>query len=83
MNTASASIPVNFVALCESTLERYAAAAGEEARRAVLDRDTVQGLRWAIDFCKSIKRDLMTEAELRHAVRLTTFRGRVCPVFRS
>ena len=83
MNTASISIPVNFIELCESTLERYAAATSEEARRAVLDRDTVQGLRWAIDFCKSIKRDLMTEAELRHAVRLTTFRGRVCPVFRG
>ena len=83
MNTASIEIPANFIELCENTLERYAAATSEEAKRAVLDRDTVQGLRWAIDFCKSIKRDLMTEAELRHANRLTTFRGRVCPVFRG
>lgn len=83
MNTASIEIPANFIEMCESALERYVVATSEEAKRAVLDRDTVQGLRWAIDFCKTIKRDLMTEAELRHANRLTTFRGRVCPAFKG
>lgn len=81
MNAADISFTANFIELCENRLKRHAAATSEMAKRAVLDRDTVQGLRWAIDFCKSLGREQMTEAELKHAVRLTMFRGRICPVF--
>lgn len=80
-NYASINIPANFIHSCEAELERWANADSELKKRAILDRDTPQGLRWAIDFCKSIKADFMTEAELKHAIRLTTFRGRNCPQF--
>ena len=83
MNAASINIVNNFIMVCESTLKRYAAASTELEKHAILDTDTVQGLNWAIDFAQSIKRDVMTEAELKHAVRLTKFRGKVRPEFRG
>ena len=83
MNAASINIANNFIMVCESTLKRYAAASTELEKHAILDTDTVQGLRWAIDFVQSIGRDVMTEAELKHAVRLTKFRGKVRPEFRG
>ena len=55
----------------------------EGAKRAILDRQTLQGIKWAIDFCKSLDTDYMTEAQLSHAIRLTMFRGQSCPVFRG
>lgn len=52
MNALSINIPANFAADCNSTLKRYNAAQTDTERRAVLDRQTVQGLRWAIKFVK-------------------------------
>ena len=83
MNAASINIASNFIMVCESTLKRYAAASTELEKRTALDTDTVQGLNWAIDFVQSIGRSVMTEAELKHAVRLTKFRGQRRPEFRG
>ena len=44
INTLSINIPANFVAGCNNTLERYYAAQTDAERRAVLDRQTVDGL---------------------------------------
>ena len=83
MNAASINIVNNFIMVCESTLRHYAAASTELEKHAILDTDTVQGLHWAIDFVKSIGHSVMTEAELKHAVRLTKFRGQRRPEFRG
>lgn len=77
------NIPANFIASCESTLKRYNAAKTDAERRAVLDRQTVQGLWWAIGFASKIPAACMSEKELNHAIRLTRFRGAVCPVFQA
>ena len=42
MNALSINIPANFIADCETTLKRSAAAKSDAERRAVLDRQTVQ-----------------------------------------
>ncbi len=83
MNALSINIPSNFIFSCENTLARYAAATSEPAKRGILDRQTVQGIKWAIDFCKSLDTDYMSDAQLKHAIRLTMFRGTSCPVFRG
>lgn len=83
MNALSINIPANFIFSCENTLARYAAATSEPAKRGILDRQTVQGIKWAIDFCKSLDTDYMSDAQLKHAIRLTMFRGTSCPVFRG
>lgn len=83
MNAASINIPSNFIWSCENTLARYAAATSDGARRAVLDRQTLHGINCAIQFCKSLDTDYMTDAQLKHAIRLTMFRGQSCPVFRG
>ena len=83
MNAASINVVNNFIMVCESTLKRYAAASTEPEKHAILDTDTAQGLNWAIDFVKSLDHSVMTEAELKHAVRLTKFRGKVQPEFRG
>lgn len=83
MDALSINIPANFIYSCEIVLERYAAATSEGARRAILDRRTVRGIGWAIDFCKSLDTDYMTEAQLSHAIRLTMFRGTDYPTFRG
>ena len=44
MNALSINIPANFVADCNNTLARYYAAQTDTERRAVLDRQTVEGL---------------------------------------
>lgn len=54
MNALSINIPANFIASCECTLQRYNAAKTDAERRAVLDRQTVQGLWWAIGFVSKI-----------------------------
>ena len=82
-NALSINIPANFIFSCENILARYAAATSDAAKRGILDRQTLQGIKWAIDFCKSLDTDYMTEAQLSHAIRLTMFRGRTCPVFRG
>ena len=81
MNAASINIPSNFIASCKSTLKRYSEAKSDAERRAVLDRQTVQGLWWAIEFAGSLQTPYMSEAELKHAIRLTRFRGTTCPAF--
>lgn len=43
MNALSINIPANFAADCNNTLKRYNAAQTDAERRAVLDRQTVQG----------------------------------------
>lgn len=81
MNAASISIPANFISTCEATLKRYTAAQSDAERRAILDRQTVQGLWWAIGFVRKLQTACMSEKELKHAIRLTHFRGAVCPAF--
>ena len=83
MNTLSINIPSNFIFVCEATLARYSKATSELQKRAILNYETVQGIKWAIDFCKSLDTDYMTDAQLAHANRLTMFRGQTCPVFRG
>ena len=83
MNALSINIPANFIASCESTLKRYNAAKTDAERRAVLDRQTVQGLWWAIGFVRKLQTAYMSERELKHAIRLTHFRGAVCPAFNA
>lgn len=81
MNAASINIPSNFIAGCQSTLKRYSAARSDAECRAVLDRQTVQGLWWAIGFVSSLSTPCMSEKELKHAIRLTHFRGAKRPAF--
>lgn len=71
----------NFISVCENTLARYSAAKTDSERAAVLSRETVRGIHFAIDFCKSLDHEWMTESELKHAIRLTHFRGVNCPAF--
>ena len=77
MNALSINIPANFIATCESTLAKYSAAQTDAERRAILDCQTVQG------FVGKLHTACMSEKELRHAIRLTRFRGAVCPVFQA
>lgn len=81
MNALSINIPANFVSTCEATLRRYSAAQTDAERRAILDRQTVQGLWWAIGFVRKLQTAYMSERELKHAIRLTYFRGSACPAF--
>lgn len=83
MNALSINIPANFIASCEATLSRSAAANSDAERRAALDHQTVQGLWWAIDFVSNLCTPCMSDRELKHAIRLTHFRGAVCPVFQA
>lgn len=83
MNALSINILANFAADCNNTLKRYNAAQTDAERRAVLDRQTVQGLWWAIDFVSKLCTPCMSDRELKHAVRLTYFRGAVRPVFHA
>lgn len=81
MNALSINIPANFIFSCENTLASYTAAKSDSLKRAILDRQTLQGIKWAIAFCKSLDTDYMTDAQLSHAIRLTMFRGQHCPTF--
>lgn len=83
MNALSINIPANFITSCEATLSRAAAASSDAERRVVLDRQTVQGLWWAIDFVSKLCTPCMSERELKHAIRLTYFRGAVRPAFQA
>lgn len=81
MNALSINIPANFIYVCECELERAANATTPAQLRGVLNGDTVQGIKWAIEFVKGLSTDYMTEKELKHATRLTRFRGYECPKF--
>ena len=83
MKALSINIPANFTADCNNTLKRYYAAQTDAERRAVLDRQTVQGLWWAIKFVSQLQTAYMSEKELKYAIRLTHFRGAVCPAFQA
>lgn len=39
-------------------------------------RETQNGLTMALDFLNSLSGDILTDRELRHAIRLSTYRGR-------
>ena len=71
----------NFIYTCENTLARYNAAKTDAERSAVLSRETVRGIQFAIDFCKSLDHEWMAERELKHAIRCTYYRGVNRPVF--
>lgn len=71
----------NFIRSCENTLARYNVAKTDVERTAILSRETVRGIQFAIDFCNSLDHEWMTERELKHAVRLTYFRGANRPAF--
>lgn len=73
---------LNFIFTCECQIERVAKAQTQAQKRAALGRNTEKGLRWAIEFCQSLGDKTMTEKEMKHALRLTTFRGESCPQFR-
>ena len=79
-NNASINYRSNFIWSLKNTLERYLAADSSK-KTAILDHQTVQGVRWAISFMKSLDHECMTEAELNHAIRLTYFRGQSYPAF--
>lgn len=64
----------NFLFMARNTLERLLA--GQCS-----DRDTKQGVMWAIKFVKSLDHEVMTERELSHAIRCMTFRGQQEPRF--
>ena len=83
MTTISINNPYYFAYTCENTLKRVEDAQTEAARKAILSRQTVQGLKWAIEFVNGLKTDNMNEAELNHAIRLTYFRGANCPVYHN
>ena len=83
MNSLSINIPANFIADCNNTLKRYALAPTDAKRWAVLNGNTVQGLWWAIKFVSKLCTPCMSDRELKHAIRLTHFRGSVCPEFKA
>ena len=64
----------NYVWVCQGMLESMEAGMFH-------GRETMQGVKWAIKFVSSLDHDVMTEKELNHAIRLTYFRGQVCPKF--
>lgn len=71
----------NFIWSCENQLARYNAAKTNLERLGALSGNTVRGIQFAIDFCNSLDHEWMTERELKHAIRLTYFRGSNQPVF--
>lgn len=44
-------------------------------------RYTEQGLKWAIEFLEGINREWLTEKEVSHYIRCTTYRGNQKPIF--
>lgn len=83
MNALSINIPANFIASCESTLARVENAEDAATRSAILSRQTVHGIKCAIEFVNGLGTDFMTDGELKHAIRCTYYRGAGRPVFRS
>lgn len=64
----------NYIWMCEGMLDAM-------AQGKFHGYETERGIRWAIEFVKSLDHETMTERELDHAVRLTHFRGAQCPRF--
>lgn len=46
-------------------------------------RQTERGIAWAIEFLNSLTCEILSESELKHAIRLSYFRGDTCPVFHN
>ena len=82
MNALSINIPANFV---QTAIHLSAVLRRPDRYRApaVLDRQTVDGLWWAIKFVSKLCTPCMSDRELKHAIRLTHFRGSVCPEFKA
>ena len=72
-----------FIATCKNTLKRYLEAGTPAKRAAVLSGETVQGIKQAISFVKALDHELLTDEELKHAIRLTRFRGQACCKFKG
>lgn len=64
-----------FIWSCRNSLERMAS-------EKCYGPETERGLKLAIDFVSNLDHETMTEAELSHAVRCTTFRGKGIPIFK-
>jgi len=80
-NALSINYTFNFISVVESTLRRAEAAKTDIERMGILDRQTIKGLKWSLEFVKSLKKDVLTDKELKHADRLTYFRGSTPPQF--
>ena len=80
-NTLSINYTFNFISVTESTLRRAEEAKTDIERMGILDRQTIKGLKWSLEFVKSLKTDVLTDKELKHAIRLTHFRGNECPEY--
>ena len=46
-------------------------------------RQTEKGIAWAIEFLNSLTCEILSDRELNHAIRLSYFRGKTCPVFHN
>lgn len=46
-------------------------------------RQTERGIAWAIEFLNSLTCEILSESELKHAIRLSYFRGDTCPMFNN
>ena len=57
----------NFIYTCESTLARYNSAKTDAERSAILSRETVRGIQFAIDFCNSLV-DYVFDLSIRHII---------------
>ena len=66
----------NFLFTCRNTLERMIAGNYH-------GRETRAGVMAAIRFVKSLDHDCMSEKELKHAIRLTMYRGQVIPSYQG
>lgn len=44
---------------------------------------TERGIKWAIEFLESLDCEILSDNELKHALRLSYFRGNSCPVYRG
>lgn len=64
----------NFLYMCRRDLGRMISGT-------YFGRETRQGVLWAIEFVKGLDHDVMTDVEIKHAVRCTTYRGSKKPVF--
>ena len=80
-NAAYINYTANFIFTCENTLKRVANAETDSARKAILGRQTVRGIEWAIEFVNGLNTEYMSDRELNHAIRCTNFRGNTRPVF--
>lgn len=70
INKADISYKANMKSVCVNMLNR-------KQNGTYYGNETENGLRMAIAYIDSIEGESFTESELKHAVRLTTYRGAV------